>query len=132
MPFQRISTSNTDGTRVNRIALISFMVAAIFLISLVPTFVMPVHAATLTLILRPAKAVIGGTVDATGHGYTPGKTVTILFASKVVATKVADSTGRVTVLFKVPQEAPGSYSVTATDGVNSIPAPFTVLSLGRT
>jgi len=86
------------------------------------------EAASLSLVFRPAKAIMGASVNATGKGWTPNQVVTITISSKVVATVVASSTGRVTVIFTVPQLAAGTYSATVSQGSNSLTTSFTVLS----
>jgi len=87
-----------------------------------------------TLTLTPNTGAAGITVTVTGTGWLPGVTAgTITFGTTVVSSTLATgSAGAATGVinggntFTVPQVAAGDYTVTVSDGVESLTATFTV------
>jgi hypothetical protein len=73
-----------------------------------------------TLSYDPAQAPPGTSVTATGTGFQPGETVQLSFNGPVVGTATADTSGNVSIAFKMPDLAPGQYGSTATGQTSGV------------
>lgn len=89
-----------------------------------------------TLVLNPASGLTGTPVTATGSGFTPGVTVSIIISRGVVATATVGSDGTFTASFRIPSSPPGPETVTATgndisaDPLDVATATFSVTNVG--
>jgi len=68
---------------------------------------------------------VGMDVTISGTGFIPGHEITITYASTpAVFTTLSKTDGSFSFTFKIPKSAPGSHTVTATDGTNSMEVTF--------
>ena len=68
---------------------------------------------------------VGMDVTISGTGFIPSHEITITYASTpIVFTTISKNDGSFSFTFKIPKSAPGSHTVTATDGTNSIEVAF--------
>lgn len=81
--------------------------------------------------LVPSSGPIGAEVDISGTGFGANKVVTIRFSEKHVRTGATDANGSFTDSFVVPQNEGGNYQVSASDGVASVNAIFTITTSVR-
>lgn len=81
---------------------------------------------TSSMSLDPTKGQIGAEIAVSGTGFAPSKAVAINFAATQLKTTTTDTNGSFSDKFVVPQYASGDYTVTASDGVNSVSATFTL------
>ena len=66
-------------------------------------------------------------VGVTGYGYTPLSSITITFGGSSVATCSSNASGDLSgCTFLVPQDYPGLYTVTVSDGTHTAYSPFTI------
>lgn len=80
--------------------------------------------------LSPATGNVGSQVTMTGTGFRPNTTVTVTYAPEAspVASVTADALGKFTATFNAPKSVRGAHAVTATDGVSTVSATFTMES----
>jgi hypothetical protein len=73
---------------------------------------------------------VGDTVTISGEGFAPSGPVTITYAPETtpVATTTTAATGVFSTTFTVPASKAGAHIVTATDGINTLTATFTMES----
>jgi hypothetical protein len=85
-----------------------------------------------TITLSPTESLIGAVVNVTGTTFAASTAVNIYFGSTLVKTVNSTSGGTLlpsNVNFTVPDVSYGTYTVTASDGVNSATATFNVLGV---
>jgi hypothetical protein len=85
-----------------------------------------------TITLSPTESLIGAVVRVTGTTFTASTAVNIYFGSTLVRTVNSTSGGALEpsdANFTVPDVSYGTYTVTASDGVNSATATFNVLGV---
>jgi hypothetical protein len=84
-----------------------------------------------TITLNPTESLIDAVVRVTGTTFTASTTVNIYFGSTLVRTVNSTSGGALPsdANFTVPDVSYGTYTVTASDGVNSATATFNVLGV---
>jgi hypothetical protein len=85
-----------------------------------------------TITLNPTESLIGAVVRVTGTTFAASTAVNIYFGSTLVRTVNSTSGGALEpsdANFTVPDVSYGTYTVTASDGVNSATATFNVLSV---
>jgi hypothetical protein len=76
------------------------------------------------------QAMPGAQITLLGSNFTPGENVSISFNGPVVGTAVADTQGKVSIPFTIPELAPGTYVATARGDTSKseVNATFTVLA----
>lgn len=68
---------------------------------------------------------VGMDMTISGTGFIPSHEITITYASTpIVFTTISRNDGSFSFTFKIPKSAPGSHTVTATDGTNSMEVTF--------
>jgi hypothetical protein len=81
---------------------------------------------TPSISLVPSSGPIGAEVTVTGSGFGANRVVTIRFLEEHVRTGATDASGSFTDSFVVPQDRSGNYQVSASDGVATANAVFTI------
>jgi len=76
--------------------------------------------------LTPTSGPIGAEVTTSGTGFGANKMVTIRFSQSHVRTSATDASGSFTDYFEVPQNSSGNYSISASDGLVTANATFTI------
>ena len=76
--------------------------------------------------ISPRSGTIGESVDITGTGFRDDQTITLRFNGRHVGTTASDNQGSFDHSFMVPAFSSGNYDISATDGVNSADATFTI------
>jgi hypothetical protein len=73
---------------------------------------------------------VGMNITISGLGFEPNSTITITYATEpiVVKTVISDLDGAFTATFKVPESAPGTHIITASDGINTLTSTFVMES----
>ena len=73
---------------------------------------------------------VGMNITISGLGFEANSTITITYATEpiVVATTTSDLDGAFTATFKVPESAPGTHLITASDGINTLTSTFVMES----
>jgi len=88
-----------------------------------------------TLSISPSSGHAGSEVGVNGTGFGSSKPITIKFANVHARAAATDANGSFTERFVVPSYISGNYNVTASDGVNTASATFTItvsITLGQT
>ena len=69
---------------------------------------------------------VGMQMTMTGTGFLPNAAVTVTYATTpvVVATTTSDANGNFSATFTIPPSDPGTHTITATDGINSLTETF--------
>lgn len=85
---------------------------------------------TASTVLSPTSGTAGATVQITGKGFTPNRTITLRFDGIIVSTSPSlpstDVNGNFTITFLVPTTFGGAHQVTITDGTYSATATYTL------
>jgi len=76
--------------------------------------------------LTPTSGPIGAEVTVSGTGFGANKVVTIRFSQSHVRTSATNASGSFTDYFEVPQNSSGNYSISASDGLVTADAIFTI------
>jgi hypothetical protein len=78
------------------------------------------------IVLIPSSGVAGSSVTVTGNGFASSSLITISYSGTFLVSTTSSSSGSLSATFVVPVSGTGGHTVTASDGVNSATATFTV------
>lgn len=81
-------------------------------------------AATAAMTITPTSGPSGTVIDVTGTGFLPGSTVSVTYGGMQGTTAVTDANGAFTASVTASAALPGSYDVTASDGIDSVSQAF--------